>query len=324
MPSVSQKQHNLMAGVANNPSFAKKVGIDRSVGEEYLKADRKDKSFMGGSSSTTAKVNKQNTNHGKMDMPFSNLNKLAGKRAGGPIMKGSARTRKFGDGGTIERLGSDQSFGSAFKEAKGAGASTFTWKGKKYTTETAGSKRPDSPSPSNTSANRKSQIAESKTKYEQLAGQMGKMPAGTAQSTMDALRTATQNEGKKFADLSAEDAAYKKGGRVKTESKAMVKKEVDFFKKKGAPKNMIKHEESEMNSAKYARGGGVRGNTGYQGKGQLENRPTTGNNRAGENPLVQKKGLTEGRMVKMATGGVVKFARGGGIESRGKTRGRVC
>lgn len=32
------------------------------------------------------------------------------------------------------------------------------------------------------------------------------------------------------------------------ESKAMVKKEIAFFKKKGAPKSMIKHEEAEAKS----------------------------------------------------------------------------
>ncbi len=47
MPSVSKKQHNLMAAVANNPKFAKKVGIPRSVGEEFMKAD-KGKSFKKG------------------------------------------------------------------------------------------------------------------------------------------------------------------------------------------------------------------------------------------------------------------------------------
>lgn len=40
MPSVSKKQHNFMAAVAKNPSFAKKVGIKPSVGEEFLKADK--------------------------------------------------------------------------------------------------------------------------------------------------------------------------------------------------------------------------------------------------------------------------------------------
>ena len=36
-----------MAAVANNPAFAKKVGIKKSVGEEFMKAD-KGKKFKGG------------------------------------------------------------------------------------------------------------------------------------------------------------------------------------------------------------------------------------------------------------------------------------
>ena len=40
MPSKSKKQHNLMAAVANNPKFAKKVGIPQSVGEDYVEADK--------------------------------------------------------------------------------------------------------------------------------------------------------------------------------------------------------------------------------------------------------------------------------------------
>lgn len=41
----------------------------------------------------------------------------------------------------------------------------------------------------------------------------------------------------------------KKGGKVK-ESKSMMKKEVAFMKKKGAPKSMVKHEEAEMEGKK--------------------------------------------------------------------------
>jgi hypothetical protein len=48
VPSVSKKQHNLMAGVANNPAFAKKVGIPRSVGEEFMAADKGKKFREGG------------------------------------------------------------------------------------------------------------------------------------------------------------------------------------------------------------------------------------------------------------------------------------
>ena len=48
MPSVSKKQHNLMAAVAHNPAFAKKVGIPQSVGMDFNKADKGKKFKEGG------------------------------------------------------------------------------------------------------------------------------------------------------------------------------------------------------------------------------------------------------------------------------------
>jgi hypothetical protein len=58
MPSVSKKQHNFMAAVAKNPGFAKKVGIPRSVGEEFLTADKGKKFREGGTMKNTARMNK--------------------------------------------------------------------------------------------------------------------------------------------------------------------------------------------------------------------------------------------------------------------------
>ena len=43
MPSVSKKQHNLMAAVAHNPAFAKKVGVPQSVGKDFTAADKSKK-----------------------------------------------------------------------------------------------------------------------------------------------------------------------------------------------------------------------------------------------------------------------------------------
>lgn len=40
MPSVSKKQHNLMALVANDPKAAKRLGIPTKVGKEFMKADK--------------------------------------------------------------------------------------------------------------------------------------------------------------------------------------------------------------------------------------------------------------------------------------------
>jgi hypothetical protein len=48
VPSVSKKQHNFMAAVAKNPSFAKKVGVPAKVGQEFLTADKGKKFGSGG------------------------------------------------------------------------------------------------------------------------------------------------------------------------------------------------------------------------------------------------------------------------------------
>ena len=66
------------------------------------------------------------------------------------------------------------------------------------------------------------------------------------------------------------------------ESKAMMKKEVSFMKKKGAPKSMLKHEMSEMHGMKKMRSGG------------------SASSRADG---IVSKGKTKGKMVKMRYGG---------------------
>jgi hypothetical protein len=50
MPAVSKKQKKFMQAVANNPKFAKKVGVKQSVGKEFTKEKdmKKVKKMMGG------------------------------------------------------------------------------------------------------------------------------------------------------------------------------------------------------------------------------------------------------------------------------------
>jgi hypothetical protein len=85
-----------------------------------------------------------------------------------------------------------------------------------------------------------------------------------------------------------------KGGAMK-ESKMMVKKEVEFMKKKGAPKSMLKHEAAEMGAMK--RGGKVKkmamGGVAASKMGSVK---TAAPSRDG----VATKGKTKGTMVKMA------------------------
>ena len=163
MPSTSQKQHNLMVAVANNPAFAKKTGIPQSVGKEFVDAD-KGKKFGKG---TESRADLQKINSPKV---HRGANKL-----------------------------------------------------------------------------------------------------------------------------------FKEGGEMK-ESKGMMKKEVSFMKKAGAPKSMIKHEESEMKGMKkMAMGGGV-----MEKKGMTTakmGKVVSGGKRPHGEHTVQQKGHTRGMQVKMAKGG---------------------
>lgn len=80
---------------------------------------------------------------------------------------------------------------------------------------------------------------------------------------------------------------FTKSGGGMAESKAMVKKEVSFMKKKGAPKSMIKHEESEMKGMKKG------GTVGASKMGAVK---TAAPSRDG----VAVKGKTKGKQVVMA------------------------
>ena len=79
MPSVSKKQHNFMAAVANNPKFAKKAGVPRSVGEEFLTAD-KGKTFKQGG---TMKPTDMKKNPGMAKLPKAVRNKMGFMKEGG-------------------------------------------------------------------------------------------------------------------------------------------------------------------------------------------------------------------------------------------------
>jgi len=102
------------------------------------------------------------------------------------------------------------------------------------------------------------------------------------------------DKGRKFA----------KGGEMK-ESKAMVKKEIGFMKKAGAPKSMIKHEESEMKGMKKMAMGGSAGN-GIT-KAKMGTVKTAAPSRDG----VATKGKTKGTMIKMGAAKPLGMKRGG-------------
>jgi len=83
VPSKSKKQHNLMAAVANNPAFAKKVGISKSVGEEFMKTD-KTKKFGSGK---VVKAVDASKNPGLSKLPTEVRNKMGYMKKGGMAYK---------------------------------------------------------------------------------------------------------------------------------------------------------------------------------------------------------------------------------------------
>ena len=93
------------------------------------------------------------------------------------------------------------------------------------------------------------------------------------------------------------------------ESKKMVKKEIGFMKKAGAPKSMIKHEESEMKGMKY--GGKVKkmANGGIT-TAKMGAVKSGGNKGHGEHS-VQAKGHTKGKMVSMSGSKPLGMKKGG-------------
>jgi hypothetical protein len=113
MPSVSKKQHNFMAAVANNPSFAKKAGVPQSVGKEFNDAD-KGKTFKRGgdmASSMGKPVMKKGMSMAKDGMkkptPMADTSMMGMKKGGMPMkMKDGKKVPIFmAKGGGIESKG---------------------------------------------------------------------------------------------------------------------------------------------------------------------------------------------------------------------------
>jgi hypothetical protein len=99
----------------------------------------------------------------------------------------------------------------------------------------------------------------------------------------------------------------KSGGGEMKESKAMMKKEIGFMKKKGAPKSMIKH---EMAEAGMKKGGGVK-------------KYAAGGLAAGHKSAdgVAHKGKTKAKQVSMAGSTGMKH---GGMTKKMKYGGKAC
>jgi len=118
----------------------------------------------------------------------------------------------------------------------------------------------------------------------------GKRFGSGSRANVQAINKPKTNQGKQ--------EFFARGGDMK-ESKEMMKKEVSFMKKKGAPKSMIKHEMKEAGMKKMANGGITKAKMG------------TVRTAAPSKDGVATKGKTKGMQVKMGASKPLGMKKGG-------------
>jgi hypothetical protein len=285
------KQLKLFRAAAHNPAISKSSGIKQADAERMSKESLK--KMAGGG---RAVINKQDTKHGKMDMPFNKLNRFAGMKAGGMMKKG----RRFDTGGDVDAgLSSYAEPQKVEKEVTGEDKKQGPLETLKIPRRTAKPTTRRNTARAETGNERRSRLDVSRFRPS-LTNQrlsMEEMGIGSGMKKGGSIKRfaaggMTKGVEKKLPTSKQMGALGMKSGGMK-ESKAMVGKEVAFMKKKGAPKSMIKHEAAEMGAMKYARGGGI-----------------------------ESKGKTKGTIIKMAAGGLAGGHKAAdGIAQRGKTKG---
>ena len=314
MPSTSAKQHRFMQAVAHSPSFAKKAGVSQSVGKDFSAAD-KGKTFNKGG--TMKKGKRFNGEDGESGVEYRDYD---------PDKTYSGRFADDETGGLAEntpRRSTAKATPAAPSRAPAPAARTTA----RTTARTAA---PVASSKANSDPNRRTTDDET---YRPIRDNASADIARKDRNTSGFKKyygpdTVLREDGRPMLDPaefrrsadkpSAKDKNLKKGGDV-MESKKMMGKEVAFMKKKGAPSSMIKHEKAEMGMKK---GGMASGGmppevmAAMRAKQAARQQPMRRPPPGGMPPPAQPP-------MGMKKGGVAKFAKGGGIESRVKTKGTV-
>ena len=105
MPSTSKKQHNFMAAIAKNPKFAKKVGVPKSTGEEFMKADKGRKFKEGGAMDMAQdkKMVKKAVGMHEKQLHGGKKSDMTKLKSGG--MTCGSKTKKYAAGGKVRGCG---------------------------------------------------------------------------------------------------------------------------------------------------------------------------------------------------------------------------
>jgi len=312
------KQLKLFRAAAHNPAIAKSSGIKKSDAERMSKEGLK-KMAHGGIAQQ--KINKQNTRHGAVDLPVANLNRFAGMKKGGMM-----KTRRFAKGG-LEDEGFDKS---------GEGEDTVYRKsfagGVKMSDEAPAPKTAPAAKPAlrNYGDEKDSGPKEDTGPYRTMRPVRSADKPSEAQQNKNAERMGKIGEGAAallpIGKVAKGVEAATRGAKVGRDAlkAASDSNEAKFIARRAAERA------TEAKTRKQVYGGTFR-----QGGLMKESKAMTGK----EVAFMKKKGAPAS-MIKhekaemgMKKGGMPmkdgkpsfmkKFAKGGGIESRGKTKGTV-
>jgi hypothetical protein len=335
-----------MAAIANNPAFAKKVGVPQSVGKDYAAADKGKKFAAGGA---LAKINKPDTKHGAMDMPFKKLTKFAGMKKGGKI-------KRYEFGGEIGKGGDPDEGLNSYAEPQ---KSVKTEEGPQKMEEMKMPSRPvaktktaaPAPVPAAKSAEAKATPSDTTNAGAATSmaprGQLGRLAAKSAGLSDEAKEAAGKRTGMAIAgfapigravqglralgagasrargamDKAAEGMASRYRGETNPrgwENMSLLERARATGMKKGG--SVDKGVDKKLPTGKQM------GALGMKSGGMKESKAMVGK----EVAFMKKKGAPKSmikheaaEMGAMKKGGMAKYAKGGGIESKGKTEGKM-
>lgn len=378
-----------MEAVAHNPTFAKKAGIPQSVGKDFSAAD-KGRKFSGGGRAALQKINKQNTQHGAMDMPFKSLKKFTGMKSGGKVRRFDGEEGSFVDRmplrpfaetnatedrtvtktvpGSVpsypspKKFTGSADFKAAFAAARKDNQKTFDYNGKSYST---GFAKP-SKDYGDESARMLGRAPKTEAVTEQVptpavTGRVDKISKNMASPEqkevnsdrfIDTVNTTVAtaipvgraikgiskilSAGDKGATQAMEKAAagtQRQVGPVRRNMERVKEREADAVAKRKEVERDRAYDDMRSSDmeAKYRKGGFMKKSMGMPSSAAAEMMAR----RLGAKPRPMAPGMKKGGMPmkdgkpafmmdkKMMGGGMAKYAKGGGIESRGKTKGTV-
>jgi len=343
---VRKVDNAIIANKDSTPTAAEYKRIQRQIADAkqnadnargatsgYTTRDRIGEKFGRGG---MAAINKQDTQHGKMDMPFKSLKKFGGMKAGGKV-------KRYEDGGDVDlegisKIEPEGSFKDAFKSFRAAGDKTFTWRGKSYSTAVAApnmaarAPAPKSYASATPSDTTNAGAVTGRTDYDKSRPSDAQKEA-TTERVRDATMTAASMlpAGRVVSGVSTGVKALSAARAART-AEAMEKAAAGTAKQvstKEAAKDAAydARRASDM-EARFKKGGMMK-----YAKGGMHKMP---NGKMMKNSAMKMRGMKEGGMPmkdgkpaflmgkkKMMGGGMAKYAGGGGIESRGKTKGTV-